>query len=193
MQKNRSQSIRCVVCRLHLAIKNDLKQLHCEKLLATTRHIVVKLCSPSILSLQNQNLTWPHVGIQRIEQSRVSWNYENRSKNYVCLYLSFTSHSRYGPTWEELFSVIETPYSAALKLRAENLTSGVFMKEWRSLKHTLRTKEIRLALEILKSMEKQEISAFQSRFFLTGVCVDVKYRILLSNSAGLMKFLIPQD
>ena len=51
-------------------------------------------------------------------------------------------------TWSslsELLSVLEGPYAVTLKLEAEDLTSGVFMKEWCSLKHTLRGKQTSLA------------------------------------------------
>jgi len=92
------------------------------------------------------------------------------------LHLSSTTWS----SLEELLSVLEMPYNVTLKLQAENLTSGGFMKEWCSLKHTLTKKKITLASEILKSMEKREKSLFQNKLFLAGVFVDVRYRILLS-------------
>ena len=54
------------------------------------------------------------------------------------------------------------------------------MKGWCFLKHTLRGKQTSLALEILRAMEKGEESLFQNKFFLAGVFVDARYRILLS-------------
>ena len=78
-------------------------------------------------------------------------------------------------TWSslnELLSALEGPYAVTLKFQAEDLTSEVFMKEWCSLKHTLRGKQTSLALEILGAMEKREESLFQYKLFLAGVFVD---------------------
>ena len=72
-------------------------------------------------------------------------------------------------TWsslQELFGVLEMPYSVTVKIQAESLTSGGFMKEWCSLKRTLSKKESRLAQEILKSMKKRELTLFQNKLFL---------------------------
>ena len=67
------------------------------------------------------------------------------------------------------------------------------MKEWCSLKHTLRGKQTSLALKILRAMEKREESLFQKKLFLAEVFVDARYRILLSEEqvelakAGLLE------
>ena len=67
------------------------------------------------------------------------------------------------------------------------------MKEWCSLKHTLRGKQTSLALEILRAMKKREKSLFQNKLFFAGVFVDARYRILLSEEqvelakAGLLE------
>ena len=67
------------------------------------------------------------------------------------------------------------------------------MKEWCSLKHTLRGKQTSLALEILRAMDKREEFLFQNKLFLAGVLVDARYRILLSEEqvelakAGLLE------
>ena len=86
-------------------------------------------------------------------------------------------------TWSnfnKLLSVLEGPHAVTLELQAEDLTSGVFMKEWCSLKHTLRGKQTSLALKILRAMGKREKSLFQNKLFSAGVFVDARYRILLS-------------
>ena len=99
-------------------------------------------------------------------------------------------------TWSglnEFLSVLEGLYAVTLKLQAEDLTSGVFTKEWCSLKHTLRGKQTSLALKILRAMKKREESLFQNKLFLAGVFVDARYRILLSEEqvelakAGLLE------
>ena len=54
------------------------------------------------------------------------------------------------------------------------------MKEWCSLKRTLRKNETTTGKEILKSMEKRELILFQNNLFLAGVYVDSRYRILLA-------------
>ena len=64
-------------------------------------------------------------------------------------------------TWSslnKLLSVLEGPYAVTLKLQAEDLTSGVFMKKWCSLKHILRGKQTSLALEEQWKKEKSFIS-----------------------------------
>ena len=60
----------------------------------------------------------------------------------------------------KLLSVLEGPYAVTLKLQADDLTSGVFMKEWCFLKHTLRGKQTSLALEILRAMVKKHKSLY---------------------------------
>ena len=176
--------MRCVVHTLQLSIKDCLKQSQCNKLLTKTRYIVAKLRSPNILSLLEKrgkkrpvlDMATPwgstYLMIKRFLELRDSIE----ELGVVSLHLSSTTWS----SLEELLFVLEVPYAVTLKLQAENLTSGVFMKEWCSLKHTLHKKQTPLALEILKSMEKREVSLFQNKLFLAGVFVDPRYRILLS-------------
>ena len=176
----------CVVHTLQLSIKDCLKQSQCNKLLTKTRYIVAKLRSPNILSLLEKRgkkrpvldmaTRWgsTYLMIKRFLELRNS--IEELGVVSPELHLSSTTWS----SLEELLSVLEVPYAVTLKLQAENLTSGVFMKEWCSLKHTLHKKQTPLALEILKSMENREVSLFQIKLFLAGVFVGARYRILLS-------------
>ena len=85
--------------------------------------------------------------------------------------------------FQELFGVLKMPYSVTVKLQAETVTSGGFMKEWCFLKRTLSKKETRLAREILKSMENRKLTLFQNKLFLAGVYVDARYRILLTHES----------
>ena len=55
--------MRCVVHTLQLAVKDGLKQPHCEKLLTKTRHIISKLRSPNVLSLLEKRQKRPILDI----------------------------------------------------------------------------------------------------------------------------------
>ena len=160
------QHMRCVVHTLQLYIEDWVKQLQCNKLLTKTRYIVAKLCSPNILSL-----------LEKREKKRQVLDIATRRgstylmiKRFLELQDSIEELGVVSPefhisstTWsslEELFSLLEIPYAVTLKLQAENLTCGVFIKERCSLKHTLHKKQTPLALEILKLMEKRKVSLF---------------------------------
>ena len=161
--------VRCAVHTLQLSIEDNLKQPHCNKLLTKTRHVVAKLRSPNAISLL-----------------------EKREKKRPVL----DTCTRWGSTYLMIKRLLELRNSIE-ELRVLSpefyLSTGVFMKEWCSLKHTLRGKPTSLALEILRAMEKKEKSLFQNKLFLDGVFVDARYRILLSEEqvelakAGLLE------
>ena len=177
---------RCAVHTLQLAIQDGLKQPNCNKLLTKTRHIVAKLRSPNILSVlekrQNKRpvldmaTRWgsTYKMIKRLTELREA--IEELGVLSPELHISSTMWSGL----EVLCSVLEMPYSVTLKLQAESLTCGDFIKEWCSLKRSLRKNETTTGKEILKSTEKRELILFQNNLFLAGVYVDSRYRILLS-------------
>ena len=177
--------VRCAVHTLQFSIKDGLKQPHCNKLLTKTHHVVAKLRSPNVISLLEKRekkrpvldtcTRWgsTYLMIKRLLELR------NSIKKLGVLSPEFHLSTATWSSLNELLSVLEGPYAVALKLQAEDLISEVFMKEWCSLKHTLRGKPTSLALEILRAMEKREKSLFQTKLFLDGVFVDARYRILL--------------
>ena len=138
--------MRCVVHTLQLSIKDCLKQSQCNKLLTKTRYIVAKLRSPNILSLLEKRgkkrpvfdmaTRWgsTYLMIKRFLELRDS--IEELDVVSPELHLPSTTWS----SLEKLLSVLEVPYAVTLKFQEENLTSGVFIKEWCSLKHTLHKK-----------------------------------------------------
>ena len=70
--------MRCAVHTLRLAIKDCLKQPHCDKLLTKIRHIVSKLRSPNVLSLLEKREKTP---ILNMTPSNACQNFENPLKN----------------------------------------------------------------------------------------------------------------
>ena len=176
----------CVVHMLQLAIKDRLKQPHCNPLLTKTRHVVAKLPSPNVLTLLEKRAKkrpvldvvtrWgsTYLMIKHLLELREG------IKELCVLAPELLILSTMWFSLEELQSVLEVPYILTVKLQAENITSGVFMKEWCSLKRTMCRKETKLAAEIFKSTEKRESSLYQSKLFLAGVFVDARYRIPLT-------------
>ena len=139
--------MRCAVHTLQLAIRDGLKQPQCEKLLTKTRHIVAKLCSPNVLAL-----------LEKRERKRpvldTAARWGSTFLMIQCLFELQNSIEELGVlsshlhisaamwfTLQELFGVLEMPYSVIVKIQAESLTSGGFMKEWCSLKRTLSKKK----------------------------------------------------
>ena len=82
---------------------------------------------------------------------------------------------------EDICSVVEMPYSATMYLQTEFLPPGAFLKKWCALKRILHKREIRLAQEIVTSMEKREETLLRNRLLLVGVFVDSRYRISLAS------------
>ena len=152
----RIHHMRCAVHTLQLSIKDGLKQPHCNKLLTKTRHVVAKLRSPNVLSLLEKRekkrpvldtcTRWgtTYLMIKRLLELR------NSIEELGVLSPEFHLSTVTWSSLNELLSVLEGPYAVTLKLQAEDLSSGVFMKEWCSLKHTLRGKQISLALKFLE-------------------------------------------
>ena len=81
---------------------------------------------------------------------------------------------------EDMRSVLEMTYSVTVNLQAESLTPGGFLKEWCALKQILHKRGTRLAQEIVTSMEKREEVLLRNKYFLAGLFVDYRYRILLT-------------
>ena len=179
--------MRFAVHTLQLAIKDGLKQLHYDKLLTKTRHIVSKLRSPKVLSLMEKKekkrpildmtTNWgaTYLMIKRLLELRES------IEELSLLSAEFDISLAMGSSLEDICSVLEMPYSATINLQTESLTPGAFLKEWCALKQILHKRETRLAQEIVTSMEKREETLLRNRLFLGGVFVDSRYRILLTS------------
>ena len=140
----RIHRMRCAVHTLQLSIKNGLKQPHCNKLLTKTRHVVDNLRSPNVLSLlEKREMKRP------VLDTSTRWGstclmikrlleLQNSIEELGVLSPEFHLSTATWSSLNELLSIPEGPYAVTLKLQAIDLTSGVFMKEWCSLKHTLR-------------------------------------------------------
>ena len=82
----------------------------------------------------------------------------------------------------KLRDLLARPKETTVKLQAENITPGMFMKEWKKLQTFLQKNGGQIADEIAKSMANREKILFDNTHFLAGIYVDPRYRILLSPS-----------
>ena len=139
-------NMHCVIHTLQLAIRDGLKQQHCDNLLTKTCHIVFKLRSLNVLSL-----------LEKIEKKRPILDMATRWKSTYLMIkpllelrepikeLSLLSAEIYvslvmWSSLEGICFVLEMPYSVTVNLQTESLTHGAF-KEWCALKRILQKRE----------------------------------------------------
>ncbi|KAF0305707.1 hypothetical protein FJT64_022706 [Amphibalanus amphitrite] len=68
------------------------------------------------------------------------------------------------------------------RLQAAELTSGLFLKEWKLLKRKLEANGTRLAAAIAAAMDRRQGRLFECDLFLGAVYVDLRYRLLLDEA-----------
>ncbi|KAM4028644.1 uncharacterized protein ACNLHF_023936 [Anomaloglossus baeobatrachus] len=81
----------------------------------------------------------------------------------------------------ELEKLLEHPFTVTKKLQAEDLTPGIFLKEWRNLMFRLSQRGGLIASGIATSMKRREELLLQNNILLAAVYVDPMHRILLDD------------
>ena len=82
---------------------------------------------------------------------------------------------------KELEELLEHPFAVTKKLQEEDLTPGIFVKEWKNLMFCLSQKGAIFASGIAASMKQREKVLLENKIFLAAVYVDPMHRILLDD------------
>ncbi|KAM4049182.1 LOW QUALITY PROTEIN: uncharacterized protein ACNLHF_006937, partial [Anomaloglossus baeobatrachus] len=77
----------------------------------------------------------------------------------------------------ELEKLLEHPFTVTKKLQAEDLTPGIFLKEWKNLMFCLSQRGGLIASGIATSMKRREELLLQNNILLAAVYVDPMHRI----------------
>ncbi|XP_073429431.1 uncharacterized protein [Dendrobates tinctorius] len=81
----------------------------------------------------------------------------------------------------ELEKLLEHPFTVTKKLQTEDLTPGIFLKEWKNLMFRLSQRGGLIASGIATSMKRREELLLQNNILLAAVYVDPMHRILLDD------------
>ncbi|KAM3934836.1 uncharacterized protein RB166_002224 [Leptodactylus fuscus] len=81
----------------------------------------------------------------------------------------------------ELEKLLEHPFTVIKRLQAEDLTPGIFLKEWKNLMFHLSQRGGLIASGIATSMKRREELLLQNNILLAAVYVDPMHRILLDD------------
>ncbi|KAM7165993.1 uncharacterized protein RBU57_007033 isoform 2-T2 [Macrochelys suwanniensis] len=182
------QLMRCGIHTLQLAIWDGLNKEHAKKFLAKIRQVVVKLRTPSI-----QSVLLDLHGVTQSLDTVTRWGSTFAMIDRLLVFQSYCEQVAAAGTrelkltkaeWDEvknLRDLLAKPNQTTMNLQAVDVTPGVLMKEWRKLSKFLQENGGQIAEGILSSMQKHEEKLFDNIYFLAGVYVDPRYRILLTS------------
>ncbi|XP_073510784.1 uncharacterized protein [Phyllobates terribilis] len=81
----------------------------------------------------------------------------------------------------ELKELLNHPFTVTKKLQAEDLTPGIFIREWKNLLFCLSQRGGLIADGNSASMKRRETQLLENKMFLAAVYVDPSHRILLDD------------
>ncbi|KAM9307836.1 uncharacterized protein PAF06_011978 [Gastrophryne carolinensis] len=177
--------MRCVVHTLQLAIRDSLQQGHAATLIGKVRKLATAARTPKVDSILkrragkgaiiDQATRWgsTYLMIQRLVELK-SYLIDMANPQ---LTLTETQWRQI----KELEELLEHPFQVTKKLQAEDLTPGIFLKEWKNLIFRLSQKGGIIASGIATSMKEREELLLENNILLAAVYVDPMHRILLND------------
>ncbi|KAM4053246.1 LOW QUALITY PROTEIN: uncharacterized protein ACNLHF_005976 [Anomaloglossus baeobatrachus] len=175
--------MRCVVHTLQLAIRDRLQEGHAAALIGKVRKLATVARTPKVDSILkrragkgaiiDQATRWEYLMIQRLVELKTFL--VDMANPQLTL-----NESQWNQV-TELEKLLEHPFTVTKKLQAEDLTPGIFLKEWKNLMFRLSQRGGLIASGIATSMKRREELLLQNNILLEAVYVDPMHRILLDN------------
>ena len=82
---------------------------------------------------------------------------------------------------EKLEVLLRYPYILTKKFQGEDLTSGMFLKEWKNLEFRMSQSGCLIAEGITNSMKRREALLLGNKVLLASIYIDPMHRILLND------------
>ncbi|KAM4037493.1 uncharacterized protein ACNLHF_016084 [Anomaloglossus baeobatrachus] len=177
--------MRCVVHTLQLAIRDSLQEGHAAALIGKERKLATvakTLKVDSILARRagkgaiiDQATRWgsTYLMIQRLVELKT-----------FLVDMANPQLTLNESQWNQvtaLEKLLEHPFTVTKKLQAEDLTPGIFLKEWKNLMFHLSQRGGLIASGIATSMKWREELLLQNNILFAAVHVDPMHRILLDD------------
>ena len=181
----RIHHMRCAVHTLQLAIQDDLQEGHAAALIEKLRKLATSARTPKVDSILKRR-----AGKGAIIDQATRWG----STYFIILRLvelrpflvdmanpQLMLHESQWKQVKELEELLEHSFAVTKKLQEEDLTPGIFVKEWKNLMFCLSQKGALFASGIAASMKQREKVLLENKIFLAAVYVDPMHRILLDD------------
>ncbi|KAM4018767.1 LOW QUALITY PROTEIN: uncharacterized protein ACNLHF_008010 [Anomaloglossus baeobatrachus] len=177
--------MRCVVHTLQLAIRDSLQEGHAAALIGKVRKLATVARTPKVDSILKRR-----AGKGAIIDQATRWG-----STYLMIqrlvelktFLVDMANPQLTPNesqWNqvtELEKLLEHPFTVTKKLQAEDLTPGIFLKQWKNLMFHLSQRGGLIASGIATSMKRREELLLQNNILLAAVYVDPVHQILLDD------------
>ncbi|XP_073415086.1 uncharacterized protein [Dendrobates tinctorius] len=177
--------ITCVVYTLQLAIRESLQEGHAGNLIGKVRKLAIATRTPKIDSILKRRAgkgaivdqaTWwgsTYLMIERLLELKPFLT--DMANPQVTL------NEGQWTQVAELKELLNHPFTVTKKLQAEDLTPGIFIREWKNLLFCLSQRGGLTADGISASMKWRETQILENKIFLAAVYVDPSHHILLDD------------
>ncbi|KAM4044019.1 uncharacterized protein ACNLHF_008128 [Anomaloglossus baeobatrachus] len=177
--------MRCVVHTLQLAIRESLQEGHTGNLIGKVRKLVIAARTPKIDSILKRR-----AGKGAIVDQATQWGSTYLMIERLLELKPFlidianpqvTLNEGQWTQLAELKKLLNHPFTVTKKLQAEDLTPGIFIREWKKLLFCLSQRGGLIADAISASMKRRERQLLENKILLAAVYVDPSHRILLDD------------
>ncbi|XP_073410249.1 uncharacterized protein [Dendrobates tinctorius] len=177
--------MRCVVHTLQLAIRESLQEGHAGNLIGKVRKLVIAARTPKIDSILKRR-----AGKGAIVDQATLWGSTYLMIERLLELKPFlidmanpqvTLNKGQWTQVAELKELLNHPFTVTKKLQAEDLTPGIFIREWKNLLFCLSQRGGLIADGISASKKRRETPLLENNIFLAAVYVDPSHRILLDD------------
>lgn len=177
---------RCCVHTHQLAVNDALKEHYSSNLIAKVRKVATAARTPKLDAILKRRAGKGAI-IDQVTRWGSTYNMVKRLVELkpVLIDMANPDVSLSEVQWmqlEELEDLLKLPFQVTKKLQEEDLTPGMFLKEWKMLEHSLSRRGGLFAETMRESMRQREVQLLNNKILLAGVYVDPMNRVLLSET-----------